>query len=198
MKDDYSVFFKSLQKLLKEEGQYVNDKNDLGGESYNGISRKYYPYWEGWKIIDDAKEHFILSSPNFYNDIEKKGISQLVRDFYRINYWNVLNCSEVENERIASQIFEMGVSLGVAKAASLVQIAVNLMNYLSQDELKIDGNIGIKTINLVNIYAEKNANLLLKLLVLQQGDIYVDLATTNKSQRKFIHGWVNRLNIDVK
>ena len=33
-------------------------KNDINGESYEGISRKDYPFWEGWKEIDRHKKMF--------------------------------------------------------------------------------------------------------------------------------------------
>lgn len=34
------------------EGGYVNDTNDLGQETYKGISRRFWPHWDGWQHID--------------------------------------------------------------------------------------------------------------------------------------------------
>ena len=45
----------SIPKILKHEGGYVDNPNDIGKETYGGISRKYNPNWEGWKFIDDWK-----------------------------------------------------------------------------------------------------------------------------------------------
>ena len=42
----------SLQKTLAHEGFYSNDPDDLGKETYKGISRIFHPKWNGWTIID--------------------------------------------------------------------------------------------------------------------------------------------------
>ena len=39
------------------EGGYANNKADLGGETYAGISRKYHPKWSGWAIVDELKKY---------------------------------------------------------------------------------------------------------------------------------------------
>ncbi|HBF18469.1 MAG TPA: hypothetical protein DDW81_00145 [Cryomorphaceae bacterium] len=38
-----------------KEGGYVNDPSDYGRETYRGISRRWHPYWEGWKIVDEVR-----------------------------------------------------------------------------------------------------------------------------------------------
>ena len=49
--------FKRAFRLIIEgfEGNYSNDKDDPGGETYKGISRNMNKDWEGWKIIDSYK-----------------------------------------------------------------------------------------------------------------------------------------------
>jgi len=37
------------------EGGYVNDPVDKGGETYAGIARNIFGSWEGWSIIDAKK-----------------------------------------------------------------------------------------------------------------------------------------------
>lgn len=37
------------------EGGYVNDKSDLGGETYKGVARKIHKNWAGWAIVDSYK-----------------------------------------------------------------------------------------------------------------------------------------------
>ena len=41
-----------LNLIYKSEGGYANMEGDSGGETYKGISRKWFPKWEGLKIID--------------------------------------------------------------------------------------------------------------------------------------------------
>ena len=43
-----AYFGDAFKKLSIKEGGYVNDKDDAGGETYRGISRKYNPTWQGW------------------------------------------------------------------------------------------------------------------------------------------------------
>jgi hypothetical protein len=53
----------AYEYVLKNErdpvmGGWVCDKDDPGGETYNGISRVNWPSWEGWQIIDNIKKSF--------------------------------------------------------------------------------------------------------------------------------------------
>jgi hypothetical protein len=45
----------SLQKTLNHEGGYGNDPDDLGKETYKGISRANHSKWVGWSSIDKYK-----------------------------------------------------------------------------------------------------------------------------------------------
>ncbi|MDR1308836.1 MAG: hypothetical protein LBL95_02880 [Deltaproteobacteria bacterium] len=76
------------KKTEKFEGGYVNDPQDKGGETFRGISRKAHPDWEGWPLIDAAKE-LVGDTPraidrHFENDQE---MAAMVSRFYRVNYW---------------------------------------------------------------------------------------------------------------
>ncbi len=48
-------FQKALAHTLEFEGGYANDPADSGGETFRGISRRNWPQWEGWPLIDQAK-----------------------------------------------------------------------------------------------------------------------------------------------
>jgi len=49
-------FNQALQMVLQNEGGYVNDPNDPGGETYKGIARKMNSNWIGWQLIDLQKK----------------------------------------------------------------------------------------------------------------------------------------------
>ena len=57
METETESSFKRAFRLIIEgyEGNYSNDKDDPGGETYKGISRNMNKDWEGWKIIDSYK-----------------------------------------------------------------------------------------------------------------------------------------------
>lgn len=44
-----------IPSTLSHEGGYANHKNDKGGETYRGITRKHNPNWNGWAFIDNVK-----------------------------------------------------------------------------------------------------------------------------------------------
>ena len=56
-----AYFGDAFKKLSIKEGGYVNDKDDAGGETYRGISRKYNPTWQGWTMIDSYKKHYTVA-----------------------------------------------------------------------------------------------------------------------------------------
>jgi hypothetical protein len=47
----------ALGFTLGYEGEWVNDPDDRGGETYRGISRVHWPKWAGWAIIDAEKQN---------------------------------------------------------------------------------------------------------------------------------------------
>lgn len=68
----------AFSKMLSHEGGYINDPDDLGGETYKGIARNSHGAWSGWTLIDQFK-----SKPNFLHslDINPK-FQNLVEQFY--------------------------------------------------------------------------------------------------------------------
>lgn len=187
-------FLKSIQFILENEGGYSNSPNDKGGETYMGISRKYNPMWEGWKIIDEAKEES-GSSTKFIFALGTHEIYPKVLEFYKKNYWEPLKLDKVNILRVATKILDISVNLGVSRTASMVQICINL---IASNELVVDNIIGSATVNLLNaVCQDDNGEFLLKLLTLQQGYVYMKLCQLDSSQEKFIRGWINRLHMTI-
>ena len=48
-------FQEAYDILYTHEGDYANDPDDYGGETYKGVSRRYQTTWKGWTIIDELK-----------------------------------------------------------------------------------------------------------------------------------------------
>lgn len=192
------IFHEALQHLLTKEGGYVNDPDDLGGETFAGISRKYYPKWEGWQIIDSLKEDYQTDSIHFKDHLTSNNIYNYVISFYKNNFWDVLQLAKINNKKISMKIFEMSVNLGIPRSVSIVQSCLNIMNNDIYDQIKVDNIIGPLTINLINEVSKKNkTSLLLKLLTIQQGYIYMKLVQNNPTQKVNLEGWINRLAITI-
>lgn len=188
----------ALKFVLENEGDYSNHPNDKGGETFMGISRVYHPAWDGWKIIDEAKEELSPYSIEFRDYLTKQHIYYKVNDFYKNNFWKPLMLDKIKLQRIAIKIFDMGVNLGVPRTASIVQTCLNAMSHGVDSELRVDNIIGPLTVNLINEFTKNDeGDFLLKLLTLQQGYIYMKLVQNNSTQKKFLKGWINRLGITI-
>lgn len=115
-------FKPAIAKVLLIEGGYANDPNDSGGETYKGISRKFWPEWLGWSSIDTAK--LLLNFPN--NIKSNAWINVLVIDFYKANFWNKIGGDAISNQSIANQLMDAAVNEGIVPAIKRAQEIVGL------------------------------------------------------------------------
>lgn len=70
-------FDEEFKKVIIVEGGYVDDPDDIGGETYLGISRRYNPNSKMWNIIDDIKKRFGTKGINNRLKIIKKLLMKL-------------------------------------------------------------------------------------------------------------------------
>jgi len=95
-----SNFHKAVRVILDIEGGYVNDKNDDGGETNMGITKKSYPHLD-IKNITEAEAVAI----------------------YKTDFWDKVK-GDALPYGIALQVFDMAVNAGVVPASKLLQRAV--------------------------------------------------------------------------
>lgn len=118
----------AIVKVLKSEGGYVNDPNDNGGETYKGISRKFWPVWLGWHIIDMIKKR-----PGFPQNLQgtkeqdiKIQLDHEVNAFYFEQFWIKVGGDKIKNQGIADLLVDSAVNEGVVPAIKRAQGIVNL------------------------------------------------------------------------
>ena len=190
-------FDKAFAFTIKYEGGYVNDPNDYGGETIAGISRVYWPSWEGWSVVDASK-----NKPNFpkslYNDPKMK---ESVKNFYRTNFWNKVKGDDLDkyNEEISAEAFDAAVNMGVSRSGRFIQYALNIFNRNGSlySELSVDGMIGPATLRALEAFMRSDDPvLLLKAQLIARGSFYGNRALEDSSQERFIRGWLNRLIVD--
>src|SRR5579859_1516070 len=92
-----SAFDQCVDFVLAEEGGYVFDKNDPGGETNFGISKRAFPELNIKATTRD----------------DAKGI-------YLGHYWTPLRCSEIP-QPIALGLFDMAVNSGKERALRILQ-----------------------------------------------------------------------------
>lgn len=110
------------REILEIEGGYVNDPDDLGGETKYGISKRSYP-----------KE-----------DIRGLTVHRAI-ELYMRDIWVPNRLTEINNQTTANIIFRFIVHTGAYRAIKLIQQTVN--EYIT---ITIDGVIGSQTLKAIN------------------------------------------------
>ena len=186
-------FDKAFKETMINEGGYVSDLDDVGGETYKGISRVYNPRWIGWEIIDQYKgdDNF----PDLLYTIA--GLQNNVESFYKDRYWDVNQLDEFP-QAVSEEMFDTGVNMGTERIARYLQKALNYLNRngMLYNELVVDGIIGRKTLGALN-YLYRNGDdeeVLLTMLNALQGQHYMDYMDRNPTQKKYARGWFKRVS----
>ena len=162
-------FEKSMETLLTHEGGYSNDPKDHGGETFRGIARRWFPKWEGWRIIDKHTNKEAL-----INDPE---VTSLVYEFYKKYFWDRLHASEIESEFTADLLFNLSVNIGKRTVIKKAQRVAGV---------KADGIIGPVTIAAIN---NTDTDKFVYHFLLEVIELYVQLG---KTQPHYLRGWMNR------
>ena len=125
-------FDKAFEKIIFNEGGYVNDKDDAGGETYMGISRKHHSNSLIWYIIDKVTSK--------YKDISEINrclkanteLNDLIKSIYKSDYWDPFNLNKEKSQRLANQIFDNAVNRGVSATKKLLQRIKNEMDFIKK------------------------------------------------------------------
>ena len=112
-------FEKAFQYVIKNEGGYVFDKNDSGGETKFGISKRSYHALNIKDLtLEDAKKIY-------YRDFWQKGRFEEIRD-----------------DLVSTQLFDLSVNLGIRAAVIVLQRALRSVGKTVLE----DGLIGPETL----------------------------------------------------
>jgi len=169
-------FLLAVPGVLIHEGGYANVAGDAGGETYAGITRKNFPNWQGWAIVDANK-------PLKWNAIIKdSAMLPLVQSFYKANFWDKANLDQFTSQRVASFTFDWYVNSG-GTAIKKLQTAANA--------LPADGVAGPNTVAIVNGCVEND---LMNKLKASRIAFYQAIVAKDPSQGKFLNGWITRVN----
>lgn len=149
-------FTKYFPLLVENEGGYVFDPHDPGGETWRGVARAYHPHWAGWTIVDAYK-----AKPDWPADcrvyprnklatailVQDHQLAALVQSFYQAEYWDSLHLSGINSQCIASQLCDIGVNSGTGRVGHLAQyVLASSFGWHGA----IDGAIGPATLAAIN------------------------------------------------
>jgi lysozyme family protein len=162
MDDDYG-FQLAMVKVFRDEGGYVNDPADAGGETKYGISKRSYP-----------------------NEDIKNLTMDRARQIYYRDWWQKYGYGKIVDHRLADKVFNTAINIGASRAHKILQRCVNAN---SSYRLVDDGVLGPKTLEAVNCI---NPEVLLVAFRAAQADYYRALVAAKPQNAKFLNGWLRR------
>jgi len=174
-----------LSDLIAVEGGYVHDAADRGGETRWGITvatARAYGYTGPMTALPEAT----------------------ARAIYRARYVEAPRFGEVVaiDPEIGAKLVDIGVNMGPAVATTFLQRWLNAFNDTGTRyaELVVDGQVGNKTLDVLRTFLRwrgpMGAAALLKGIHSSQGVRYLDITEGNRSQRRFVFGWItNRVGM---
>lgn len=187
-----SDFEEAYDITLGNEGGYDNDPDDAGGETYKGLTRKYESDWDGWEIIDAAK-----NEPNFPKNLEtNEELQASIRTLYKKKYWDAFWGDQIPNQKIANELFDSGVNMGTGRVIKFLQTGLNVLNKNGKlyPDIEEDGGFGTNTLNALKSYLKTDtASLLYKVMNVLQGMHYIEYAKKDPIQEKYMRGWMGRV-----
>jgi len=184
-------------KVMGNEGCYVNNPADAGGETYKGIARNFWKNWGGWKYVDGAKANNVpqpaygtLEYRNYVAYLNRclvalTSLQQLVLDFYRMNFWDKYRLSEITDQALATWLYDHVVN-GGARGAQWIQEAAGVT---------ADGKVGSATIAAINAADP--------VTLLQEAEdvaafYRLDCAAAGPSQIQFLPSWLRRDGVSAE
>lgn len=176
----------AYKKTATVEGGYANNPRDTGGETWKGISRNNETNWIGWPIIDMYKK-----LPGFPGNLKASTeLENAVLRIYKSNYWDALNISGINDQRMANELYDTGVNMGIGTAGKFFQ---RVLNVSTRSILVIDGKVGSKTIGVFNDLSDRDKYMVWKLFNCLQGEKYISICESNPSQEIFLRSWASRV-----
>lgn len=153
--------------ILKFEGGFVNDPDDKGGATNKGVTLTTYRKFFGEnKTIEDLKR--ITDDEWLY--------------IFKIGYWDVMKADLIKSQSVANQLVDFAYNSGTKTAAKKIQGIIGTTT---------DGIVGNKTIEAIN---SKDPKKLFEDLKKSRLNYIIKIVTNNPSQKKYLNGWVNRIN----
>lgn len=186
-----SEFEPAFLNLLKHEGGFVNDIDDPGGATNWGISLRYLEnlveqntaLLASFDLDDDS----IISPYDIQNMTE-----EAAKNIYRAEWWDRYGYGMIDNQILATKVFNLAVNIGPNQAARILQEACQRMSRTR--EVAIDGILGPETFTFINQLQPAQLRQLIEIFLELAARYYHGIVNRRPSSKKFLNGWLNRLN----
>lgn len=168
-----------IDAILRAEGGYVNDPADTGGETNYGIT-------------------VAVARANGYTGPMRDLPVAVARAIYTARYITEPKFDQVLalHAGIGAEVIDTGVNMGPHRAAEFLQRWLNGFNDTGARYpiLVVDGHLGTQSLGALAAFltwrGQDGAAVLLRALNGLQAARYLEITEANKSQRRFLYGWI--------
>ena len=174
-----AIIKRVVDEVLRAEGGYVNDPADKGGETNFGIT-------------------VAVARANGYQGAMRELPEAVARAIYTARYITEPKFDQVlaVHAGIGAELIDTGVNIGPHRAAEFLQRWLNGFNDTGTryPALFVDGRLGAQSLGALAAFlkwrGQDGATVLLRALNGLQAARYLDITEANKSQRRFLFGWI--------
>lgn len=164
--------YKLAPWILKWEGGFVNDPDDLGGATNMGVTIST------WKQVGYDKDG---DGDIDVDDLHLLTREDVVNRVLKPHYWDRWKADDIKSQSVANIL----VDWVWASGAHGIKIPQRLLG------VTVDGIVGPKTLAAVNA---RNPRELFDMIKLARFDFIEDICRKRPANNKFKRGWMNRIN----
>lgn len=156
--------------ILKWEGGFVNDPDDLGGATNRGVTLATYMQY-------CRKKGYPVPTVERLENLSDREWTEILKTMY----WDRWKANQIESQSVANILVDWIWASGTHG----IKIPQQLLN------VKVDGIVGTKTIEAVN---SRNPRELFDLIKIARFDFIEEICRKRPANNKFKRGWLNRIN----
>lgn len=168
-----------IDEVIEREGGFVKAVADRGGATRWGITEA------------------VARAEGYGGDMRTlpRAVAAAI---YRRLYWARPGLDKVAERApaLAAELFDTGVNMGPAVAASFLQRALNALNRGATDypDVAVDGRLGPQSLDALDRFLARRGQgsdaVLLKAMEALQGERYLALAESRPANEAFLYGWL--------
>ncbi len=170
-----------IDDIIKAEGGYSDNRNDLGGKTMYGITES------------------VARASGYSGDMRDLPLDTAKKIYFQQyvaapGFDRVMKLSPV----IAAELVDTGVNMGPSTAGKFLQRSLNAFNNNGSlwPDVVVDGGIGDKSISALESYLKAKASqggerVLLFTLNSLQCVRYIELSEARKENESFAYGWIH-------
>lgn len=170
------------------EGGYVNNINDLGGETNHGITKTTALEWKS-----------LWAKYNWDGNMRTMPVA-LAYDIYTQGWWNKLRLDDVAKIHpvLCDRLFDWGINAGRQRGVFALQDLLNVCNRQQKDykDIGVDGAMGPGTLgalqSFVNVRGKPGLRYLINAHSSMQNAYYVEISKARQTNEEFTNGWLQR------